>query len=293
MLLRSFVLLFLVHGIMAGCQPKKAKDEPEQRFRTVDYVEVGRRMEHAQTPYVIDVANGLKRLVFIGCNHVRDSTDQQFTLIQQYFNQLKPQVAFNEGGQINESVRYPSLPKAVFKAGETGCLKYLSDQAGIRLLNGDTPDSLEFALTLQQYPKEDLYLYYAMERIVIPYLSINNQPVPFETYFNEGTQWLTDHDFPLTADEQTLEYFKKLYQKYVKRPFIPVLNEDVEKFDYLNGGDCHFCAIGRRSKMIRDSVLLTKLDHAFDRYDRVIVTFGQGHAIAVEPALQQIINKRR
>ena len=185
------------------------------------------------------------------------------------------------------------MGNAVFKAGETGCLKYLSDQAGIRLLNGDTPDSLEFALTLQRYPKEELYLYYGMERIVIPYMSINNESVPFETYFNEGTQWLADHDFPLTAEERTLGYFKKLYQKYVKRPFVATLNEDVEKFDYINGGNCHFCALGRRSKMIRDSVLLAKLDQAFDQYDRIIVTFGQGHAMAVEPALRQIINKRR
>lgn len=295
MVFRSSITLVLIYSLLTGCQSGKTTDEPAQPFRTIDYVEVGKRMAHARPPYVIDLSNQekSKRLLFIGCNHVRDSTDQQFALIQRYFAQLKPQIAFNEGGQVSESVHYPSLGNAVFKAGETGCLKYLSDQAGTRLLNGDTPDSLEFYLTLQRYPKEELYLYYVMERVVIPYLSINNQPVPFETYFNEGTQWLADHHFPLTAEEQTMGHFKKLYQKYVKRPFVPTLNEDVEKFDYINGGECHFCVIGRQSKMIRDSVLLTKLDRAFDQYDRIIVTFGLGHAIAIEPALRQIVNKRR
>jgi hypothetical protein len=45
--------------------------------------------------------------------------------------------------------------------------------------------------------------------------------------------------------------------------------------------------------VVRDSVLLTKIDQSLDRYDRVMVTFGHGHALAVEPALHQIINRRR
>jgi hypothetical protein len=45
--------------------------------------------------------------------------------------------------------------------------------------------------------------------------------------------------------------------------------------------------------VVRDSVLLSKIDRALDHYDRVMVTFGHGHALAVEPALQQIIDKKR
>lgn len=79
----------------------------------------------------------------------------------------------------------------------------------------------------------------------------------------------------------------------MNRPFELALTQAVEQFDYINGGSCHFCAIGRRSKMIRDSVLLTKLDRALDRYDRVMVTFGCGHALSVELALRELVNKKR
>lgn len=290
---RQGILSVLVILLMAGCQSRSKQSESISHFRTVDYVEIGRQMERVPTPYVIDVSHQSKRLIFVGCDHVRDSTHKQFATIQRLFSQLKPQVAFNEGGQINENIHYSSLSKAASEAGETGCLKYLSDQDGIRLLNGDTPDSLEFALTLKRYSKEEMYLYYVMERIVIPYLSHGNQQESFETYFTDGTKWLANNHFPLTAHEQTLGYFKKLYQKYIKRPFVPALTNDVEKFDYINGGDCHFCAIGRQSKMIRDSLLLTKLDQALDQHDRIIVTFGKGHALVVKPALLQIIDKNR
>lgn len=70
-----------------------------------------------------------------------------------------------------------------------------------------------------------------------------------------------------------------------------VMNAQVELFDYINGGDCRFCAIGRASKMVRDSVLLDKIDNALNHFDRVMVTFGHGHAIALSPALQQVVNR--
>jgi hypothetical protein len=229
----------------------------------------------------------------VGCTHVRDSTHRQFTALQRLFAELKPQIGFNEGGQLKPSQHYPSVNTAAFQAGETGVMKYLSDQAGIALVNGDTPDSLEFSLALGYYPKQELYLYYVMERIVIPYLSLGHQQPPFEPYFDEVVGSFVRDGFPLATSEQSLRYFKALYHQYMNRPFELALTQAVEKFDYINGGDCHFCAIGRRSKMIRDSILLTKLDRALDRYDRVMVTFGCGHALAIEPALRELVNKKR
>jgi hypothetical protein len=76
-------------------------------------------------------------------------------------------------------------------------------------------------------------------------------------------------------------------------PFVAELNENIEKFDYINGGGCEFCAIGRSSKMLRDSVLIDKIDKSLYKYDRVIVTFGHGPALAIEPALRQIVSKKR
>jgi hypothetical protein len=283
-------------ALLAGCTARKTeKQPPAAPYRMIDYVEVGKGFDTVRTPYVIDLKNGNKRLVFVGCEHVRDTAHPQFAAIERYFHDLKPQITFNEGGQIKDSVRYRSRNEAAAHDGETGCLKFFSDRAGIRMMNGDLPDSAEFLITLRKHPREELFLYYVMERIVNPYLMGMYGKGPFEeTYERYVNKWFVAKGFPLAPEERSAAHFKELFRKHIGAPFKPEVSVDnIEKFDYINGGDCKFCAIGRTSKMVRDSVLLTKIDQALDRYDRVMVTFGHGHALAIELALHQIIDKKR
>ncbi|HEX8020928.1 hypothetical protein, partial [Mucilaginibacter sp.] len=83
-----------------------------------DYVKVGKMMDTVKTPYVINVTgkNG-KRIVFIGCVHDADSTSPQFGIIGKYFNELQPQLVFNEGGQIADSIHYTTINEAIRKDG--------------------------------------------------------------------------------------------------------------------------------------------------------------------------------
>src|SRR6202008_2422365 len=88
-----------------------------EKLDTIDYVIVGKMMDTIKPPYVIDLRNNQKRLVFIGCDHNRDTTHPQFKIIEQYFNDLKPELAFNEGGQIADSVHFASLNEAASRKG--------------------------------------------------------------------------------------------------------------------------------------------------------------------------------
>ena len=251
-------------------------------------------MDTVKAPYVIDLNQGPKRLVFVGCDHSMDTTASTYKIIGSYFNKLKPDVTFNEGGQVADSIRFGSPAEGFQKKAETGTLKYWSDKAGIRMMNGDTPDRQEFAITLEQYPADQLFLYYIMERLVIPYLSGAYGKMTFEELYQKAIQkWFVQEGFPLTANQQSIAYFKQLYRQYMGHEFELKLTMDIEKFDYINGGDCRFCAIGRTSKMVRDSVLLVKIDSALNRHNRVMVTFGLGHALAIEPALKQLMKRRR
>lgn len=290
-IIRNIALLFVT--VCCACQQQKvSKNVGSIDYEMVDYVEVGKVMDTLEAPYVIDVAQGLKRVVFFGTVHVRDSTHRQFAILRNYFDEVQPQVAFNEGGQVSETTHYRSLNEAAEKRGKTGSLKYLSDQAGIKLLNGDTEDSAEFAITLKKYPKDKLFLYYVMERIVIPYIYGAYGEGDFKEKYEKFVQdWFVDNGYPLDSAEQDYSYFEELYRKYTGVDFKPELNEVIEQFDYINGGDCEFCAIGRTSKMVRDSVLLDKISQTLETHDRIIVTFGYGHALAVEPALKQLIKR--
>lgn len=275
--------------LIAGQACTKEKKTTINQWDTVDYVAVGKQMDSIRAPYIIDLQAKNKHLIFVGCEHTQDTTHRQFTLIDQLFAGLKPQIAFNEGGQVTR--RYPSRKEAILHNGETGCLKFACDRAGIPMMNGDLADSLEFVLMQQKYTVHDLLLYYVMERMIIPYLYGAYGKIPFNTFYDQKLpEWFVKNGLRVPEQEQSFAFYQQLYRRKMGHPLQIALTDDVEKFDYIND-QCYYCAVGRASKMVRDSVLLTKIDAALAQYDRVMVTFGHGHALAVEPALKQIMRK--
>lgn len=268
------------------------KDKETYNFVMRSYVEIGKVFDSIKAPYILDFKNGQKRVVFVGCEHQADTNHKQFLEIERLFDDLNPQITFNEGGQVADSVHFPNRNEAIKKDGELAILKYLSDKKGIKMMNGDLTDSLEFKYTLQRHSKQEMWLYYVIERGAIPYRFGENKGKPFETVFIDLVEhYFVKNGFPLTKEEKSFNYFKSLYKKYMGADF-EIDNFDVEAFDYVND-NCFFCAIGRTSKMVRDSALLTKIDNALDKYDRVMVTFGHGHALAIEPALKLLVEKKR
>lgn len=291
--MRNFIcILFIVPFWSCNSNGRQNAVDLVDNVMPLNYVEVGKVLDSVPVPYVIDVSKNSKRLVFIGCEHQQDSTHLQYKIIEDYYKELYPEVSFNEGGQVHE--RYISLNEAIRKDGETGANKFLADKFGIKLLNGDTPDSLEFALNAIKNDTRKLFVYYIIERMVIPYKYGAYGEVPFESFYNRAIdRWF--ENYPLPNSEKTFEKFKCYYKEYTGNTFL--LNKthssyaqdslDVEAFDYVNDS-CEFCAIGRSSKMLRDSILLVKLREAFKTHDRILVTFGHGHALALEPALRGI-----
>lgn len=259
-----------------------------------NYAQVGKMMDTIKAPYIIDLKNHRKRLILIGCDHVRDTNHPQFQSIKVSFKQIVPQIAFNEGGQLPDSIHFNNMNEAIEAKGETGALKYLSDSSGIAMINGDVADSTEFSIMLKRYSVDELLLYYMMERLVIPYLYGSYGTTSFgELYSKVIDKWFVKQGFPLKKEQKDIDYFEALYRKNVGKPFTLNLTEDIEKFDYINGGDCKFCAIGRESKMLRDSVLLSNIEAALNKHDRVMVTFGLGHALAIEPSLRKLLSHRK
>lgn len=245
-------------------------------------------MDSIKAPYIIDIGKGKKRLVFVGCEHNNDPLHPQYAKIDSLASALNPEVVFNEGGQIGDTIHYQSLQEAARENGETGALKYCADRLGIRMINGDIPFSAELELTGKRHPVQDLFLYYAMERFVIPYKYGAYAGTPFQEVFTEKTlPYFRKHHFPLASGVQDYDDFLRLYKAATMQDF-NISTVDIEAFDYIND-NCHFCAVGRSSKMVRDSMLFDKINSAFRTNDRIMVCFGHGHALALEPALQTMM----
>jgi hypothetical protein len=285
------LLLLALPACTPAPDPKTTLGAPAP-YATRSYLEVGPLLENAMKPVVFDLTQGNKRLVFIGCDHLEDSLHPQFARIGELFASERPQVAFNEGGSVRKDRRYASLAEAVAKDGETGVNKYWCDRTGIELLNGDMNDSTEFALMGAKYTRDELYLYYMMERFFGPKAMGAYEAGSYASLFPKYVNWvLPEKRFHLSAEERTYAHFKTCFEETVGKPFD--MEKDVsviEDFDYVNDS-CRFCAVGRSTKMLRDSLLLTKIEEAFITYDRVLVTFGAGHALALEPALPQLMER--
>ncbi|MBT2620144.1 hypothetical protein [Chryseobacterium sp. ISL-6] len=253
------------------------------------YVEVGKIMDSVHLPYIIDLEQGDKHLIAMGVSHTYNDNDPQISEIKQTYLQFKPDITINEGGQITK--KFDSEKEAVEQNGEVGLLKYLSDIDHKPLMNGDIEDSLEFKLMLKKYSKEDLLLYYIMERLVIPHLNgaYGNKTIE-ELYTKAIQKWFIQEGFPVDKELQNFEGYKKLYQSKMGHPFQLSMNPDIELFDYVNP-NCTYCTIGRNSKILRDSILLEKISSELKTHGKVMVAFGHGHILAIEPALKKMMKK--
>jgi hypothetical protein len=274
-------------------------------YKTRDYREVKLRLDtlnatlQAQAdstgtftfPYT-DLVNGKKHLIFYGASHTRDPKHPQFRQIENAFRGMKPEIAFNEGGQILENQTYSNIDSAVLGKGEIGLLKYLCDASGIKMMNGDMEDKQEFEELQKTIPKDQIYLYMAVERYLNGYKLGHFPGMSLEEGWNtKFIPYLRRSEFRLTPEEESLDSLKKIYKHYLQKD--SSLDSLVELHEYYLTNDGVLGDVGRATKMVRDQALLHKIDNVLDQYDKVFVVFGGSHRIALEPALKQIISKKR
>lgn len=292
--MKPSLLLGVLCMLCCNCRENKSVTPPPATspYPMINYVDVGLTLQSIGGPTVLDLKNNNgKQVVLVGCPHSQDTTAKEFDLIDIYFKHLQPQIAFNEGGTVQKNVQYTSRTQAIRDRGETGLLKYHCDRAGIQMLNGDLTEEEEFTAMLKLYPKDELLLYYTFERFIIPYKYGMDSDRPFEeAYTNFTNGYLSKHGFPLADNEKTLGYLQQVYQQHMGQAF-DLAKVDIEQFDFLND-NCKFCALGRTSKVVRDEALLQKISSALDQYDRIFITFGGAHALAIEPALKKLLREK-
>jgi hypothetical protein len=299
--MKNSLLFLLVIITIFSCK----KDQPKQKYTTISYLEVNKIQESLNKLLQGDVykvwrENACfndslvdKHLTFVGTSHNQDTTHAQFQVLEDLFNEVKPQIAFNEGGNWKIEGKYKSRNKAILGSGEVGLLQFLCDKNHIKMINGDMPDKDEYKVLFSEYPFEKVYLLLGIERFVNPYKNGAYKDLDikraFETKFIVGD--FVNNGIKLTKEQATFEYLKKIHKKYFGRELTMETMEPMS--EYFLSNQTEFGVLHRRSKEIRDSVLLGKIDSTLNKKDRVFVVFGASHLLALKPALKQIINRKR
>ena len=285
--MKKFVYHFLAF-LFWGCSPATKTDN---QYHTKDYLEVAKILETNPAdnyPFVIKLKAGKKQLIFIGTAHTREITKQADS-IDFYFQQLNPQIAFNEGGQVAKEKHYNNRNEAITQDAEIGQLKYLSDNQNIELINGDLLTANEFDELFKLYDRESVLLYTCCERFFSLYKNnwIDTTKGIEAAYQKDFIQYLESENVKLTESEKKFSYMVNAYTNFFGTD-LDVYHIPTEKHDFLkNNGK--LCEIGRSSKEVRDKHLLKKIEQALKKYDRIFVAFGGAHSVAIEPALKQIM----
>jgi len=261
-----------------------------QHYKLVSYLDIKvDSMGHMQrNPYVISLKNKNKQLIVIGTEHSRDTLSPMFKAIEDTFYHFKPQVIINEGGNLYKT--YPSRNNAINKSGELGLEKFLADKAGIKTLNGDEPDKLEFDELTAAYSKDEALLFFASERFIFPY-AFGQYSGELEAVYDSVfiKKYLDKEGVRLSPEEKKFSYYTKIYKQYFHQDFS--LDNINQLYFTPFSRKHHFNDITRKSKELRDQYLLKQIAETLKHHDRVLVVFGGWHVLAIEPALKQVMEE--
>lgn len=283
----NFILVVFLNILTSCNNPNPATTEDYKLISYLD-IKVDSLGHLPNNPYVVDLHKNNKHLIVIGTLHSRDTANQIFADIEKTFTILKPQIAINEGGLVKK--KYSDRNSAIEKNGELGLLKFLCDNESIEMVDGDMPDDKEFYELSKAYSKDEALLFFASERFILPYtywVKKGNLDSLYKSDFIES--YVEPCEIKLTPEEKQFSYFKGLYKKYFNIEFTTdrICSDDFSPIRKQH----HFCEVARKSKELRDKYLLQEISEQLDHHDKVLVVFGGWHVLAIEPALNRIINK--
>ena len=262
----------------------------QQSYETISYlkIKVDSLGNLPVNPYIINLENKDKRLVVIGTQHTRDTSSPLFVEMEKAFKNWQPAVVINEGGNLTKT--YTSRNEAIKRSGELGLVKYLADNAGIKTINGDAPDKLEFDELTLAFSKEAALLFFASERFIFPYAFgqfSGELEQAYDSIFIK--MYLEKEGIILAPHEKTFAYYKQLYKKYFSEEFSL---DNINQADFIPFSTKHyFNGVARKSKELRDIYLCQQIEAQLRTHYSVLVVYGGWHVLAIEPALTQIINR--
>ncbi len=79
--------------LLLACSTNKKNELRPDILRYEEYIK-----KEIHLPYILDIKNGNKHLIYYGVKHSFDPTDSMFIDIEKKFTELKPDIGFNEGG---------------------------------------------------------------------------------------------------------------------------------------------------------------------------------------------------
>ena len=251
---------------------------------------------HHEIPYIFEIANCDKRLVYFGARHTNDSADPEFEQIEQKLTELKPQLVLVEGRRqlsdqkekVLEYLKSKDRNKIIKDGGEPDFTIKLAAEARVDVespepkLSDEINDLIEHSF--DKYDIFAFYIYRGMSGYNVPSDSdlFDKYLKSWINYFKTATNW-GGFDYSTANIERA---GKKIWGDKVK-----LSDSDQSRFDPVFARSNTISnKIAIQSSLFRDKFITQQIAEAMKNYDRIFIVYGASHAVMQEPALRAIIN---
>ncbi|MCK5169461.1 MAG: hypothetical protein KAQ75_06260 [Bacteroidales bacterium] len=228
----------------------------------------------------MDLQKENKHLIVYGCKHTFNPEDSMLVDIENRFLSLRPDFAFNEGG--NWPI-YDVRDETIRKSGEQGFLRFICNKNNVPVRSYEPTPKKEYEHLLSKYNKNDVLLMYFCRQIA--QIQKNQELANFKEYMVNGfLVYLKESGFPM--DEPKLEYEKitKNYKNLFNKEFnwkdfnpqnvFPIYNNTI-----LN-------EINREVTEFRDIYIVNEIKNELLINDKIFVLIGGSHVIKQESLLK-------
>jgi hypothetical protein len=237
------------------------------------------------TPYVWERTEGKKHIVVIGTSHLLDPHSPMYQRMAAIFERVRPQFILHESSAPDD-LATGTRDQAIKRGADLGFTVQLARQSGIPTESADAPAKEEMTELLAHHPVGDVFVYVVATRLVGSYRNpdLKEDASEYTAFFNSQ---IVGNGVPVQKDWKAWGGFLREYRRVVGRPLTaktwnPRLLDPTLDLGRLN-------EVARTSDTLRDHYILASIHRSLQKYDRVVVVFGDDHVLALEPALEGVL----
>ena len=230
--------------------------------------------------YIYHLKMKNKELVILGSIHTNDQKHSQFKIFKDKFSSLNPEVVFVEGGWENSSII--KLEKDSIKKGEMAFLVFLARKKKIPIVGWEPGMDKEIIYLLKKYSKDELFAHFILRTIrqYVQYRKPRSYLSKQIEEFKSISKW-KGYDY-------SLKHLKEIHQKIFGVKFNPTNANLYNIPPYVAEGDLSLGPsvlnyVASDEMVFRDSFAVKKILKSLNKYKRILVIMGSGHAVVQEP----------
>ncbi len=261
-----------------------------------DYSREVQKSEPFKSPFLSHFHRGTKHLYYVAASHSSGTENPTCKTIESAMNHYRPQVVIIEGVQTEKGISPTFLQEYVhkeaakgFPSGEPAYAASLAMAQGIPFMGGEIANHELFnKLRAQGISDKELMANYLLRWI--PYWK--KEPGFDEAAFDKkAIEYLTNaEEFREIPPDQRLSVteFKAWYNKYNTVPSRHFLQLEMEALAPIHSASAsHFETMSYLISKERDAHLVGVINDAFQKYDRVLVVYGNGHLTVSRPVFEK------